>query len=241
MKSNSIKMWKNDERPREKMIDYGKNALSLAELLAILIGTGVNIRNKSNEHYSKSAVDLGKEILALGNGRIDKISRLSIEELQQINGIGPAKAISITAALELGQRRYKAGTKQVIKKIASSKDAYEVLRNHVEDLQIEQFWVLFLSRSNCVIRTELISQGGLTATLVDPGPLFKKAILNNASAIILCHNHPSGNLNPSNADLKLTQKIVNAGNLLDIDILDHLIITSTYYTSLNDQGKMKLS
>ena len=127
-------MWKNDERPREKMIDYGKNALSLAELLAILIGTGVNIRNKSNEHYSKSAVDLGKEILALGNGRIDKISRLSIEELQQINGIGPAKAISITAALELGQRRYKAGTKQVIKKIASSKDAYEVLRNHVEDL-----------------------------------------------------------------------------------------------------------
>ena len=234
-------MWRNDERPREKMIDYGKNALSLAELLAILIGTGVNIRNKSNEYYSKSAVDLGKEILALGNGRIDKISRLSIQELQQINGIGPAKAISITAALELGQRRYKAETKQVIKKITSSKDAYEILRNHVEDLQIEQFWVLFLSRNNCVIRTELISQGGLTATLVDPGPLFKKAILNNASAVILCHNHPSGNLNPSDADLKLTQKIANAGKLLDIDVLDHLIITSTYYTSLNDQGKMQLS
>ena len=241
MKNNSIKTWNDDERPREKMLGYGRNSLSFAELLAILIGTGIRINDKDQGLMSKTAVDLGREIMDLGDGKIEKVSRLSIEELQQVNGIGPAKAVSITAALELGQRRHNAEANATIKKIGSSKDAYELLRMHVQDLQVEQFWVLFLSRNNSVIKAELISQGGISATYVDPSPLFKKAILNNASSIILCHNHPSGNLAPSEADIKLTRKIYNAGKLLDIDVLDHIIITSNSYTSLNDDGKMNVS
>lgn len=222
----SIKQWAEDDRPREKLLHKGRLALSNAELIAILIGSGTK---------EESAVDLSKRILASTNDNLVDLSRLSISELSKFHGIGPARSITIIAALELGRRRREA---EALKKrtISSSKDVFEVMQSALTDLHYEEFWILLLNRANQVITKVNISEGGLAGTIADPKKIFKIAIENNASGIILCHNHPSGNMKPSEADTKLTRKLKDAGLLLDLPILDHLIIGDEKYMSFADEG-----
>lgn len=222
----SIKQWAEDDRPREKLLHKGRLALSNAELIAILIGSGTK---------EESAVDLSKRILASTNDNLVDLSKLSITELSQFHGIGPARSITIIAALELGRRRREA---EALKKrtISSSKDAFEVMQSALADLHYEEFWILLLNRANQVITKVNISEGGTAGTVADPKKIFKLAIENNASGIILCHNHPSGNMKPSDADIKLTHKLKEAGLLLDLPILDHLIIGDEKYLSFTDEG-----
>ena len=222
----SIKQWAEDDRPREKLLHKGRLALSNAELIAILIGSGTK---------EESAVDLSKRILTSTNDNLVDLSRLSISELSKFHGIGPARSITIIAALELGRRRREA---EALKKrtISSSKDVFEVMQSALTDLHYEEFWILLLNRANQVITKVNISEGGLAGTVADPKKIFKIAIENNASGIILCHNHPSGNMKPSEADTKLTRKLKDAGLLLDLPILDHLIIGDEKYMSFADEG-----
>lgn len=225
----SIKNWAEDDKPREKLMLKGRNSLSDAELIAILIGSG---------NRDESAVELSKRILRSVNDNLIELSKLSISQLQNnFKGIGEAKAISIIAALELGKRRRSAEVLQK-NKISNSKDAFEVFQNYVSDIQHEEFWVMMLSRSNHIIKTASISEGGVAGTVVDPKKIFKLALENNASSLILCHNHPSGNIMPSDADLRLTRKLKAAGEMLEININDHLIIGDEKYYSFADQGEL---
>jgi DNA repair protein RadC len=224
----TIKTWAEEDRPREKLSLKGKNALSDAELVAILIGSG----NKN-----ESAVELSKKILASINNNLNKLGKLSINDLTQFNGIGEAKAISIIAALELGRRRKDSEIeKRLI--IKSSKDAYNIIADVLSDLPHEEFWVLYLNRKNEVLKKENISKGGVSGTIADSKIIFKSAIEQLASAIILCHNHPSGNLNPSAADISLTKKLKETGIMLDTPVLDHLIIGEKDYFSFADENLM---
>jgi DNA repair protein RadC len=222
----TIKSWALDDRPREKLLAKGKTALSDAELIAILIGSG----NKQ-----ESAVALAKRILQSVNGNINELAKLSVAKLTLFKGIGEAKAISIITALELGKRRQLELALEK-PKINSSKAVFNVMQPIVGDLEHEEFWVLFLNNSNKVLAKHQISKGGLTATIVDVRLLFKSALEFAAVAIIVCHNHPSGKLQPSNADKNLTQKIKTAGETLDIKLLDHLIVTQKSYFSFADEG-----
>ena len=221
----TIKTWAEEDRPREKLSLKGKNSLSDAELIAILIGSG----NKN-----VSAVELSKKILASLNNDLNRLAKLSISDLTQFNGIGDAKAISIIAALELGRRRKDSDVEKrpIIK---SSKDAYNVIADVLSDLPHEEFWVLYLNRKNEVIKKENISKGGVSGTIADSKIIFKSAIEQLASAIILCHNHPSGSLKPSAADISLTKKLKETGLMLDTPVLDHLIIGEKDYFSFADQ------
>lgn len=226
MEKLTIKSWALDDRPREKLIAKGKSVLSDAELLAILIGSG----NKN-----ESAVDLSKRILNSVEGNLNKLAKLTLEQLTNFKGIGEAKAISIITALELGKRRqFEIGLEKP--KITSSKDVFNLMNPILGDLPHEEFWVLFLNNSNKVLEQYQVSKGGLTATIVDIRLLFKKALELSAVAMIVCHNHPSGKLQPSNADKQLTQKIKEASTTLDIKLLDHLIITEKAYFSFADEG-----
>lgn len=224
--STSIKSWALDDRPREKMLAHGLPALSNAELLAILLHTGSR---------NRSAVELAREILSLGSNNLQELGKLSINELQQIKGIGKAKAITIAAALELGRRR---NVSAVLEKpeIRSSKEIALLLQERLKDLHTEVFAVVFLNQSNRVNHFEVISQGGITGTVADPRVILKKALDHKATALILCHNHPSGNLQPSRADETLTQKIKQAAAFLDIRVLDHLIVSEKGYYSFADEG-----
>lgn len=226
MEKLTIKSWALDDRPREKLLAKGKTALSDAELIAILIGSG----NKQ-----ESAVALAKRILQSVNGNINELAKLSVAKLILFKGIGEAKAISIITALELGKRRQLELALEK-PKINSSKAVFNVMQPIVGDLEHEEFWVLFLNNSNKVLAKHQISKGGLTATIVDVRLLFKSALEFAAVAIIVCHNHPSGKLQPSNADKNLTQKIKTAGETLDIKLLDHLIVTQKSYFSFADEG-----
>jgi len=228
MEKLTIKSWALDDRPREKLISKGKNALSDAELMAILIGSG------SKE---ESAVDLSKRILNSVNGNINELAKLSLENLMQFKGIGEAKAITIITALELGKRR-QLETALEKPKITSSKAVFNVMQPIIGDLPHEEFWVLFLNNSNKVLAKHQVSKGGLTATVVDVRLLFKRALELASVAMIICHNHPSGKLTPSEADKQLTQKIKNAGLTLDVKLLDHLIITEKDYFSFADEGQL---
>ena len=223
---SNILSWAEEDRPREKLMLKGKAALSDAELIAILIGSGTR---------ELSAVDLSKLILQSVNNNLHELAKLSLKDLIKFKGIGEAKAISIAAALELGRRRKES---EVIKKqkVGSSVDAYDAIRPHLMDLSHEQFWVLLLNRANEIIRPVQISVGGVAGTIADPKMIFKSAIENLASAIILVHNHPSGNLTPSQADKDLTKKVKESGRLLDIPILDHLIFGDNGYFSFADEG-----
>ncbi|GGD67526.1 DNA repair protein RadC [Emticicia aquatilis] len=223
---SNILSWAEEDRPREKLLLKGKAALSDAELIAILIGSGTR---------ELSAVDLSKLILQSVNNNLNELAKLSINDLMKFKGIGDAKAISIAAALELGRRRKES---DVIKKakVSSSADAYEAIRPYLMDLQHEQFWALLLNRANEVIRPQQISIGGVSGTVADPKMIFKAAIEHLASAIILVHNHPSGNLTPSQADKDLTKKVKEAGRTLDIPVLDHLIFSDNGYFSFADEG-----
>lgn len=223
---SKILSWAEEDRPREKLLLKGKAALSDAELIAILIGSGTR---------ELSAVDLSKLILQSVNNNLNELAKLSINDLIKFKGIGDAKAISIAAALELGRRRKESETLKK-PKVGSSADAHEVIRPYLMDLQHEQFWVLLLNRANEVIRPQQISIGGVSGTVADPKMIFKAAIENLASAIILVHNHPSGNLTPSQADKDLTKKVKEAGRTLDIPVLDHLIFSDNGYFSFADEG-----
>ena len=226
MEKFTIKSWALDDRPREKLLAKGKTVLSDAELIAILICSG---------NRQENAVDLSKRILKSVDGNINALAKLSVEKLTEFKGIGEAKAISIITALELGKRRQLEVALEK-PKITSSKDVFNVMQPIIGDLEHEEFWVLFLNNSNKVLAKNQISKGGLTATVVDVRLLFKRALELTSVGIIVCHNHPSGKLKPSNADKQLTHKIKEAGNTLDIKLLDHLIITEKAYFSFADEG-----
>jgi len=225
-KRPSIRYWAEEDRPREKMVLKGKASLSDAELIAILIGSG---------NREDSAVELSRSILRENNNNLIELSRQSIKDLMKFKGIGEAKALSIVAALELGKRRRNA---EAIERptVQSSKDAFEKLYSSVSDLHYEQFWILLLDQANKVIKIVQVSDGGVTGTVADPKKIFKMALLNNACNMILCHNHPSGQLKPSEADIKLTKKMMQSGELIDIRVIDHLIIGDDKYFSFADEG-----
>lgn len=231
MKSDShlgIKSWAEEDRPREKLLLKGKAALSEAELIAILLGSGTK---------TLSAVDLAKQILSAYGNNLHELARLGVKELTKFKGVGEAKAISIIAALELGRRRKEA---EVMKKpkITSSVDVFNLMKPELLDLAHEEFWILILNRSNLVIKKQLISSGGVSGTVADPKIIFKSALEELASGIILIHNHPSSNLKPSEQDIRLTKQLIEAGKTLQIPVLDHLIFTNESYFSFADEGLM---
>lgn len=222
----SIKKWNENDRPREKLIAKGKNTLTDAELIAILIGSG---------NRQESAVALSKRILASVDHKINSLGKLSVKQLTSFKGIGQAKAITIVAGLELGRRRLDEEV-PVDPKIACSKDVFNILRPIIGDLEHEEFWVLFLNNANKVVQKKQISIGGKTSTLVDARIVFRSALEYGATGIIIGHNHPSGVLHPSQSDIKLTNKLKEAGQTLDIHLLDHLVITEKNYFSFADES-----
>jgi DNA repair protein RadC len=225
-RSFSIKNWSQDDQPREKLRDKGKDVLSDAELVAILIGSGSR---------DESAVDLCKRILASADHNLNALGKLSIKQLMEFKGIGEAKAVTITAALELGRRRRVEDGLQ-LSKIESSQSVYEVMQPILGELPHEEFWILYLNNSNKIIHKNQLSKGGITGTLVDVRLVLKKALEVGATALILCHNHPSGTLRPSQADKDITKKLKTAAQSLDIKVLDHLIITEKAYFSFADEN-----
>lgn len=227
MRKFSIKEWATDDQPKSKLLLKGSSSLSNAELLAILINTGT---------VKATAFDIARSLLMTADNDLQKLASLSVKEMVnlKIKGLGEAKAIGITAALELGVRRNMANEKR--ERVSSSKDVAAYLQASFQYLQQEVFAVVFLNRGNKIVHFEIISQGGITGTVADPRIILKKALENNATAIILCHNHPSGNLKPSTADELLTKKIKNAAALIDILVTDHIIVSNEGYYSFADQG-----
>ncbi|MDR6846332.1 RadC family protein [Flavobacterium granuli] len=221
-----ITNWSEDDKPREKLMLKGRSVLSDAELIAILIGSGSR---------NESAVDLSKRILASVDYNLNALGKLSIAQLMNFKGIGEAKAISIIAAMELGRRRRSEDAVELAK-ITSSKAVFEVMQPIIGELTHEEFWVLFLNNSNKILFKTQLSKGGMTGTIVDIRIIFKIAFEQNATAIILTHNHPSGKLQASDADIQITKKIKTAGQQLDIPVLDHIIVTETDYYSFADEG-----
>lgn len=223
---NSIKNWNEDDRPREKLALKGRSSLSDTELLAIIMGSG---------NRKESAVELAKRILQSANNNWNELAKYSIEDLCKFNGIGEAKAISIITALEIGRRR---NSQEVLErdKIASSKDAATIFQQQIGDLPNEEFWVMFLNQGNRIIKIEQISRGGITQTSVDIRLIFKRALELMTTGIILSHNHPSGNLTPSPPDKSITKKIKEGAVLLDIQVLDHIIVSQKNYFSFADEG-----
>jgi DNA repair protein RadC len=224
----TIKNWALNDRPREKLLQKGKLALSDAELIAILIGSG---------NTEESAVDLSKRILSKTNNNLNLLGKLSAQQLMSYKGIGEAKAISIIAAMELGRRRRTEDALELVK-IASSSTVFELLQPILGELPHEEFWILYLNNSNKIIDKLPISKGGITGTLVDVRVTLRKALELGATSLILAHNHPSGNLNPSEADKQLTTKLKIAAESIDIKVLDHLIVTEKSYFSFADEGLM---
>ena len=222
----SIKNWSEDDQPREKLMLKGKQVLSDAELVAILIGSGSR---------SESAVQLSQRILSSVDNNLNALGKLSIKQLTEFKGIGEAKAISIVAATELGRRRRAEETVALVK-ITSSKAVFEIMQPIIGELIHEEFWVLFLNNANKVIYKSQISKGGITGTIVDVRMVFKMALEQNATSIILTHNHPSGKLEASDADKTLTKQLKLAGQQLSIPVLDHIIITENGYLSFQDEN-----
>ena len=224
--STSIKNWAVDDRPREKLLLKGASVLSDSELLAILINSG----NKE-----KSAVEIAKDVLILGKNNLNELGKLSVNDLTTIKGIGEAKAITLAAALELGRRR-QAAASLIKTSIKSSNDIAEYLKATLKDYAYEIFAVVFLNQSNKINHFEIISKGGITGTVADPRLILKKALEEDATAIVLCHNHPSGNVKPSKADEELTAKIKEAAKYFDIRVMDHIIVSEDGYYSFADEG-----
>lgn len=222
----TIKAWAEEDRPREKLSQKGRRSLSDAELIAILIGSG---------NRNESAVELSKRILITCENDLNQLARLSISELSRFKGIGEAKAISIIAALELGRRRKETISPDRVQ-VSTSIDVYEAIVPRFKDLNHEEFWIIVLNRANKITSSHLVSKGGQAGTIADPKIIFNMAIENHAASLILAHNHPSGNLKPSQADLELTRKLRSGGKFLDIPVLDHLIITDQGFLSFADEG-----
>ena len=223
-----IKDWALEDRPREKLIKKGVQSLSDAEIIALLIGSGSR---------NETAVELSKKVLKSANNNLNELGKFNVEDLIKMKGIGEAKAITILAALELGKRR-KISEVITKKKITQSKDIFELFQPILGDLPHEEFWVLLLNRSNKIIEKIKISQGGVSGTVTDIKIILKQAIEKLASSVILCHNHPSGNRNPSKADDSITNKLKQGSELLDIQVLDHIIIADLEYYSYADEGKL---
>ena len=222
----SIKNWAAEDRPREKLLSMGTESLSDAELIAILIGSGTK---------NSTAVELSRKILQLAGNNLHELGKLNIADLLKIKGIGNAKALLILAALELGRRRNRTDVITKIK-IASSKDVFNFFQPNLGDLPHEEFWILILNRANQVVDKVRISQGGISGTVIDTRIILRSAIEKLASGLILCHNHPSGNTQPSDADKKITDKIKTAANFMEINLLDHVIIADKDFFSFADEG-----
>ncbi len=225
-KGRGIKDWALEDRPREKLLAKGITSLSNTELLAILIRSG---------GPDTSAVELARQVLKQAGNNLQELGRLNIPDLVKHNGMGPVKAITIVAALELGRRRKKSELQEKIR-ISGSNYAYTLFQPVIGDLPHEEFWVLLMNRSNRVIDNIRISQGGISGTVIDVRMILKNALDRLASSLILCHNHPSGNLKPSDADIKITSKISEASKTMDIQLLDHIIIADNSYFSFSDEG-----
>lgn len=221
-----IKTWAKDDRPREKLLSLGATGLSNAELLAILIQKGTR---------NKSALELARDILRLGKNNLQELGRLTVKELTKIKGIGEVKAVGLVAALELGKRRQAA---ELLSKpmITSTQECAKWLQVKLADFKHEVFAVIYLNQGNKINHFEIVSEGGITGTVADPKIILKKALENNAVNIIISHNHPSGNLNPSNADKRLTNRLQQAAGYLDIKVLDHIIVSENGYYSFVEQG-----
>jgi DNA repair protein RadC len=222
----SIKFLAEDDRPREKFLLKGKSALSDSELLAIILGSGNN---------EDSAVELARKILASVDYNWQKLSKLSIKDLMKFKGIGEAKAISVAAALEIGRRKAAQEIPEK-EKVTSVNDLYKIFSQYLSDLQTEEFWAIFLDQKNHVIYKTQISKGGISGTLVDVRVIFRIAIEHFATSVVVAHNHPTGNLTPSQPDISITRRIKEAGDLLDIKLLDHLIIGENSFFSFSEQG-----
>ncbi len=227
-KKLTIKEWAIDDRPREKMIQKGASALSNAELIAILLGNGT---------VEDTAVGLGQKLLQMASNNLNELAKFDFQRLCKIKGIGEAKAVRLIAALELGKRR---NIERVIerKKITCSNDVADIFVPQLQDLPHEEFWIVLLNRSNLIIDMNRISQGGIAGTVTDVRIILKTALDRMATQLILCHNHPSGNLQPSKEDINFTKKILEAGKLLDIQLLDHIIVANTGYYSFADNGML---
>lgn len=225
--NTSIKSWAEDDRPREKLLNKGKHALSDAELIAILLGTGCK---------GESALELARRILHKSAGNLLELSRLSVPEMvRDFRGVGDAKAVTLIAALELGNRKRSSGA-LIRDKVSSSQDAFEYLRGFMGDSNYEEFWILILNRANHIKNKICISEGGFSGTIADPKKIFKIALENGGSSLILAHNHPSGNTRPSDADIGLTKRLKEAGRLLEMPIIDHIILGEEKYFSFADEG-----
>lgn len=221
-----IKAWAEADRPREKLLQQGRRQLTDAELIAILIGSGSR---------NETAVDLSKRILGSCQNDLHKLAQLGVKELSKFKGIGEAKAITIVAALELGRRRKDAEPADV-QKVTSSIDVHRLLKADLADLPHEEFWVLLMSRSNVVIGKHFLSKGGQAGTVVDPKIVFKTALEHGAASLVLVHNHPSGSLKPSSADISITKKLMELGKMMEIAVHDHLIVYNDTFLSLADEG-----
>ena len=223
-----IKDWNEEDRPREKLLLKGRMALSEAELLAILIGSG---------NRKDSALGISRKVLSETGHNLAVLSRISLKNLMLIRGIGMAKAAVIIAAMELGRRRREENTIKKMK-LSSSGSVFELMQPLIGELDHEEFWILLLNNANKMEFKWRLSVGGITATLVDVRLIYKKALEHGATSIILCHNHPSGNLQPSQSDIMLTKKVIKGGGVLDIKVLDHIIVTECAYYSFADEGNL---
>jgi len=228
MEHFTIKSWAEEDRPREKLLLKGKHVLTDAELIAILISSG---------NAEETAVELSKRILSGLENNLNELGKQSVHDLMKFKGIGEAKAIGIVAAMELGRRR-KTEDKIKREQIVTSKDAVDIFQPLLGDNAHEEFWILFLNRANVVTGKHAVSSGGMTGTVVDPKMVFKAALDAKAVGIILCHNHPSGNVKPSQQDVDLTKKLAAAGKLMEISVLDHIIVAQSGYYSFADEGMM---
>ncbi len=221
-----IKAWAEEDRPREKLLLKGKHSLTDAELIAILIGTG---------NSGETAVDLARKILSGNSNDLNLLGKMNVQELQKYKGIGQAKAVTIVAAMELGRRR-KESKEIKMEKLTNSLEAVNIMQPLLGDLMHEEFWIIFLNRANGIIGKQQISKGGMSGTVADPRMIFKAALDQKAASIILCHNHPSGNNQPSAADVQLTKNISEGGKVLEITVLDHIIVTQHGFYSFADEG-----
>ena len=222
----TLKAWAEEDRPREKLLLKGKHSLTDAELIAILIGSG---------NLQETAVDLSRRILSEISNDLNQLGKMNVAELKKFKGIGEAKAVTIVAALELGRRR-KESKELEREKLTSSKAAVDLMQPILGELMHEEFWIIFLNRANLVLGKKQISMGGMSGTVADPRMIFKAALDEKAVSIILCHNHPSGNNQPSAADIQLTKNISEAGKFLEINVLDHIIVTQHGFYSFADEG-----
>lgn len=225
-KNIPISNWAEDDRPREKLLLKGKRALSNAELIAILLATGGR---------DFTAMDLSKRLLDGSGGKLRDLSRLTVPDLTRMKGIGKVKAVTLIAALELANR---SGIEEGLskKKVTCSRDVYAYFKPVLHDASYEEFWIMLLNRGNKILNSICISQGGLSGTVADPKKIFKMALEQYASSMVLCHNHPSGNIKPSESDIRLTQKLKKAGSFLDLPVIDHIILGEENYFSFADEG-----